>query len=174
MARCRCAEGACGCALVAGDNTTVTGTGTPRDPWVVGASAIGYLSVADTSTIDLELQGDGTNTNPHLLTASLVAGAAVSVQFQNTPEVNFATTGGGTIADPMVVSADLPLLTLTGGSAGQVLTQDGNGVFIPMPATTAPIGAVASGFGITGDGSAVAPLRINLCNYDQLKAACAP
>lgn len=36
MARCGCG-GACSCALVAGDNTTVTGSGTPANPWKVNA-----------------------------------------------------------------------------------------------------------------------------------------
>jgi hypothetical protein len=36
MARCGCG-GACSCALVAGNNTTVTGSGTPANPWKVNA-----------------------------------------------------------------------------------------------------------------------------------------
>lgn len=36
MARCGCG-GACSCALVAGDNVTVTGSGTSANPWVINA-----------------------------------------------------------------------------------------------------------------------------------------
>jgi hypothetical protein len=36
MARCGCG-GACSCALTAGDNVTVGGSGTPQNPWVVNA-----------------------------------------------------------------------------------------------------------------------------------------
>lgn len=40
MARCNCAglgaEG-CSCALTAGDNTSITGTGQPLDPWIINA-----------------------------------------------------------------------------------------------------------------------------------------
>ena len=36
MARCGCG-GECGCALIAGANTTLTGSGVPANPWVVNA-----------------------------------------------------------------------------------------------------------------------------------------
>jgi len=169
VARCRCAEGACGCSLVAGTNTTVDGEGTPKDPWVVSAGDHGYLAVADTATLDLQLLGDGTSANPHLLSGTVI-GSGGSPTFVDTEEVAFTVSA----ATPPEVSALLPLLTLTGGIAGHVLTQDATGVFSPMPAATAPVGAVATGHGIKGDGSAVTPLRINLCSYDDLKAACAP
>jgi hypothetical protein len=177
VARCRCAEGACGCALVAGTNTTVTGEGTTKDPWVVSAGDHGYLAVADTATINLERMGDGSSANPYLLTAhSLVTPptGGSHVTFTDTTEVDFTTAGAGTAADPMVVSALLPLITFTGGNPGDVLTMDATGVFYPGPPTQAPVGSVSTGFGISGDGSGANPFRVDLCTYDDLKAACAP
>ena len=174
MARCRCLDAACGCLVVAGDGTTVSGTGTPRDPFVVSALASDVvLQVADTSSVDLSLDGDGTPASPWLLTAdSSMAGA---ITFTDSTEVDFTTSGAGTPGDPMVVSAELPLVEFTGGMAGHVLVQDGTGVFRPAPPPTAvPPGAVLTGFGLTGDGSPLAPMRINLCSYDDLKASCAP
>ena len=41
MARCNCTGQTCGCRLVAGENVTLTGSGTARDPWVISAAAGG-------------------------------------------------------------------------------------------------------------------------------------
>lgn len=41
MARCNCTGQTCGCRLVAGENITLTGAGTARDPWVISATAGG-------------------------------------------------------------------------------------------------------------------------------------
>ena len=89
MARCRCADGACGCAVAAGPGTTVTGTGTPKDPWVISAGDRGYLGIADTATLDLQLLGDGTAANPYVLSGTAV--------------------GGGTAVDEVWVGPDDPI-----------------------------------------------------------------
>jgi len=79
MARCRCAEGACGCTIVAGSNTTVDGTGTSKDPYVISSADFGHLAIADTATLDLHLSGDGSSANPHLLTGNVITtGAGVN------------------------------------------------------------------------------------------------
>lgn len=41
MAKCSCSGQTCGCRLVAGENITVTGAGTARDPWVIAGEAGG-------------------------------------------------------------------------------------------------------------------------------------
>lgn len=38
MARCNCSGDTCRCVLQEGTNVTITGAGTPRDPWVVSAA----------------------------------------------------------------------------------------------------------------------------------------
>ncbi|HET9666655.1 MAG TPA: hypothetical protein VFP09_07865 [Desertimonas sp.] len=172
-------EGQCGCTVLAGAGTTVDGDGTPQNPWVITSGDRGYLFISDTPTVDLTLSGDGTNANPYLLSAEVVGlpgpdeGGVDAIQFTDTPEIDFTVTGMGSEADPIVVSATLPLIDFTGGNPGDVLTMDANGSFYPGPPTQAPVGQVAVGFGISGDGTGANPFRINLCNYDELKAACA-
>ena len=41
MAKCNCGAQTCGCRLVAGENITLTGAGTARDPWVISGAAGG-------------------------------------------------------------------------------------------------------------------------------------
>ena len=207
MARCRCQEGSCGCAVYPGDGIAIDGEGTPRDPWVISAipaPVIPYaLDVADTASVDMLLTGDGT-TAPWVVSAQAMldplikfdadaftvtgsgteadpmqitladGGSGTNVSFSDTTEVVFTESGTGTAADPLIVSADLPLIDFTGGTPGYVLTMDAGGVFRPGPATQAPAGSVSVGFGLTGDGSGASPFRLNLCSYDDLKAACAP
>lgn len=62
MARCRCttSEG-CTCALQAGDNILVSGSGSPGDPWIVSLEstvAPGVIAVGP------GLVGDGSAGNP--------------------------------------------------------------------------------------------------------------
>ena len=96
MARCRCAEGACGCAVEAGVGTTVTGTGTAKDPWVINAADQGHIAVADTPTLDLNLLGNGTSGNPYLLSGNVLGGTG-------TDEVWIGTT------DPIVANPTIEL-----------------------------------------------------------------
>jgi hypothetical protein len=119
----------------------------------------------------IDVTGDGSTKSPWIVSTEGIAGV---VSFVDTDEVDFTVGGAGTTLSPVTIEASLPLLTFTGGSTGWVLNQQADGTFAPGPPTTAPAGAVNPGFGISGDGSAGNPLRVNLCNYDQLKAACAP
>jgi hypothetical protein len=143
----------------------------------VAAGDHGHLAVADSATLDLQLLGNGTSANPYLLSGTVIdvaGGGGMMVTFTDTSEIDFTTTGVGTTANPLVVTAELPLITFTGGNPGDVLTMDATGVFYPGPPTQAPVGSVATGFGISGDGSGANPFRVDLCTYDDLKAACAP
>ena len=60
----------CNCVLVPGANTTVTGTGTPEDPYVVAAGAT-QVAVTDTPTIDLTLAVNGSNATPWNISAAV-------------------------------------------------------------------------------------------------------
>lgn len=111
MARCGCG-GACSCALVSGANTTVTGSGTPANPWVVNAST-------DCPTVR----------------TCVSAG----------PGVNYNSTTG-------VISADVS------GTAGNTLTIDGDGLYVPASSGQ----AVTTGCGLTGNGTAGTPLAVNV------------
>lgn len=73
MARCGC-NPTCSCTINDGDCTTVAGSGSPADPYVVtllfdgdtidcvGGELVAHLNTIDTNTIDLE--GDGTQATP--------------------------------------------------------------------------------------------------------------
>lgn len=180
------------------------GGGTEPDPYRISAKAnlAPLISFSDTDEVAFVVDGDGTEDSPYNVTATLPqidfavgvpgdlvltqqpdgtfapavggGGAGGGMTFADTPEVDFTTAGTGTIADPIVVTATLPLVDFTGGNPGDVLTQQADGTFYPGPPTQAPAGSVATGFGISGDGTGANPFRINLCTYDELKAACAP
>ena len=111
MARCRCQSENCTCAISAGAGVTITGGGSPNDPWVVSSSpsSSGTLRVEDTFTIDLVLSGTGTMADPYVLRAN---------------------------------ASEVP-------------------------------GGISTDFGISGAGNALDPLRLNICSYDDLAAACA-
>lgn len=56
----------CNCVVVPGTGATVTGTGTPEDPYVVSA-ALAALGVTDTTSLDLTLTGTGAPATPYSL-----------------------------------------------------------------------------------------------------------
>jgi hypothetical protein len=153
---------------------TLAGGGTQFDPFHLTASAKldPLINFVDTPSIRWTIEGSGTEADPFQVQA--IGSTGFGVQFTDTSEVDFATSGSGTTADPIVVTATLPLLTLQGGNPGDVLTRDAQGVYYPGPPTQAPVGSVSIGAGLSGDGSGANPFRINLCTYDNLKAACAP
>lgn len=77
MARnCNCGGSTCGCSIQAsGFGIEVTGSGTSADPFLIkntGASLETALQVGSTETIKLTLVGDGTDTDPLILTAETV------------------------------------------------------------------------------------------------------
>lgn len=59
----------CNCAIVAGPNTTVSGTGTGENPYVITAGTTQF-KVTDSPSVDLTLTGDGAAA-PYNLTAAV-------------------------------------------------------------------------------------------------------
>lgn len=135
MPRCGCSGTGCSCLVQGGTGIEVDGAGTETNPYVInatgGAGSGGSLTVSDTATIDLVLLGEGTAEEPYLLSGN----ATVSL-------------------DELLNVADQD------PTNGQVLAWNGT-VWQPIPATTAPVGAIAVGTGLLGDGSAGDPLRID-------------
>jgi hypothetical protein len=142
MARCGCSGTTCSC-LVTGDGTytTVTGSGSVLDPYIVHGAA-GALGVVDTTYIDLTLTGSGTIASPWSLTAAL------------------KTFNLGNLSD---VNAPTP-------TNGYVLAWNSStSKWVPVPAATASPGVINSTLGVTGDGSSGTPLKANLLSTGRLR-----
>jgi hypothetical protein len=56
----------------AGSGVTISGSGSPGDPWTINAIPLstGTIKVEDTFTIDLVLSGAGTLSDPYVLRAN--------------------------------------------------------------------------------------------------------
>lgn len=111
----------------------------------------------------MEVSGSGIESNPYVIdvVGSDIAG---TVNVQDTTTIDLTRTGSGSSADPYLISGVATVkmtdLTDTTGApaTGDVPVFDGvNWGFAPPPTT--PPGAVSAANGITGDGSAGAPLR---------------
>lgn len=90
MARCGCGS-VCGCALTAGDNVTIGGTGTPANPWVVNA-------VTNCTTVRACLTagcGVSYNSATGAISASISPNAGNSLQCL--PNGLFVQTGAATV-----------------------------------------------------------------------------
>ena len=113
--------------------------------------------------------GAGTTESPWLISA-----LPPPLTVQSTLEVTLDRGGAGTVASPYNLTATLPWVNPFGGTVGYVLTQQADGTFAPGPPAVVAAGAVRTGFGLTGDGTAAKPLRVSaICTYAQLKAMCA-
>lgn len=134
MARCGCAGTSCSCVLQGGNGIVVDGAGTETNPYIISGGAGGgggVLTVQDTQTVDLSLLGSGTVLNPYVLSAN----ATLDLD-------------------------DLNDVTATDPVDGYVLAWNGT-TWQPIPPTTAPVGAIAVGDGLLGDGSGGDPLRLD-------------
>lgn len=134
MARCGCSGSTCSCLIVAGAGTAVSGTGTEGNPYVIdvtGSDIAGTFSVLDTASVDLTLDGSGSTADPYVLSAA----------------ATIAMTG---LSD--VLAGDIP-------ATGDVPVWNGTAWHFAPPPTTPP-GAVNTGPGLTGDGSAPDPLTV--------------
>jgi len=134
MARCGCSGSTCSCLVTAGSGVAVSGTGTEANPYVidvVGSDIAGTFAVADTSTVDMNLAGSGSTADPYVLSAT-------------------ATLALTALSD--ITSGDVP-------ASGDVPVWNGSTWDFQPPPTTPP-GAVNVGAGLSGDGSAPAPLAV--------------
>lgn len=147
MAKCGCAGGTCSCAITAGTNVSVTGTGSTTNPYVVSSTGTA-LTVQDSSTIDLTLTGEGTAVNPLLLRADYIGTITVPdtqpAESQSwSGAVSLATlTGPRTIRANLtgnVTSVTMPTwASSVSASITLILSQDatGNRTWV-MPGTSA-------------------------------------
>jgi hypothetical protein len=108
----------------------VSGSGQANDPFLLSADV--DLQAVDNITFDVTLTGTGFAADPWLLS------------------VNFASTAR---------LADLPDVSDTGATTGQVLAWNGT-MWAPAPPTTAAAGAVSHDGTLAGDGSAATPLTV--------------
>lgn len=78
MARCGCeqAGGTCNCAVIAGTNVTVTGTGSAGSPYVINSTAAGsdrgYVEAEDSNSIDVTVSATGTFADPYQVRADAI------------------------------------------------------------------------------------------------------
>jgi hypothetical protein len=111
MARCGCG-GACSCALVAGSNISLLGSGTPANPWIVSAQTnpaqvraaltSGQSTVYNPSdgSFDLCLSGDANNAASFGTDGCLFVGAGAS-----TVTTGPGITGNGAPGTPVAANA---------------------------------------------------------------------
>lgn len=71
MAKCGCSGQSCSCAITAGANITITGTGSTTNPFRISARPLN-VQVTDTATINMTLTGDGSTTNPWTFSADYI------------------------------------------------------------------------------------------------------
>jgi len=135
MARCNCSGSTCSCKLQEGNGIAISGSGSQTDPYVIDATG--------------DIEG--------------------TVQFISTPTVEFAVTGSGTTVAPFQVAANAvvnmdelaDVNDPTGPAEGEVPVWTTDHWEFKTPAA-APPGAINVGGGITGDGSAGAPIKASV------------
>ncbi len=109
--------------VVAGTNTTVTGSGTTASPYIVSAAAAAVPDGSETKVTggaNVTITGAGTVASPYVVAA--VAGAIPDgSETKVVAGANTTVTGAGTTASPYIVNADTvpfatPAQTITGTS----------------------------------------------------------
>jgi hypothetical protein len=131
--------------VVGGAGAEVTGSGTGPDPYVVAVTSstiTGALTVTDTPSVDLELGGSGTLSDPYDLTAQVT----LSME-----DLSDAPDGS---PDP-----------------GDVWIWDGTQWVFGPPSAGGGGAVVATGDGIAGDGSVTSPVVLDLTTGDGLAGA---
>lgn len=136
MARCNCGSTTCTCVLTSSDDSiSISGAGSTSNPYNLSAGNIpltGRLQVQDTATVNLSLPGEGTLSEPFVLSgdASIALGDITDVD-DSTPTI------------------------------GYVLARQGDGTFALDPPSTAPVGAISVDSSLDGDGSGGDPLGVH-------------
>jgi hypothetical protein len=137
----RCSDDQCSCLVQSGDGITVSGSGTPVNPYVITADFPGLaesFQVNDTPTVNLTLRGSGLPSDPFILQADSTLKLTELSDVQD-PE------GGPAVGEsPVWVGS---------GSSGHWEFK------VPPPA---PAGAVNVAAGLGGTGSAVDPIYVRM------------
>lgn len=171
MARCGCGGTSCGCALVAGDNVAVSGTGSAANPFVISSSvpcsAVRPCLSAGTgitySSATGVIAADFSAIPCSVIRPCLSAGTGIT----------YSSATGQISADFSAVpcTAVRPCLSAGNGASynsgtgvvtARLSPQAGNNiVFAPDGGLFVPTGAatVTTGCGLTGNGSAGSPVK---------------
>lgn len=135
MARCNCSGSTCSCKLQEGNGIAISGSGSTTDPYVIDATGNieGTVRFISTPTVEFNVTGQGSSASPFQVQANAVVDMAELADVQ----------------DP------------TGPQEGEVPVWTTDHWEFKTPAS-APPGAVNVGQGLTGDGSAGAPLTASV------------
>lgn len=134
----RCCPGVLPPKIEEGRHVELTGTGTPQDPYVISATTM--LDTIPNDTFNIIIAGNGTLEDPWQLS------------------VIYATTSRLEDIGDVVQQDPTP--------NGYVLAWDAtNARWQTAPPSVAPLGAVLTGSGLTGDGSAPNPLNTRTTGY---------
>lgn len=132
-----CGGTSCSCAIEVGPGLVITGSGGLDNPFVIGLAGTieDALEVEDTPTVNLQLTGSGSPIDPYRISA-------------------YATMSVGDLSDVADPEG--------GPSAGDTIVWVTAGVPTPRfefrPPPPNPAGAVNTGPGLAGNGSAISPL----------------
>lgn len=164
-----CAHGQkCTCSFLGGGSIEIDdSTGTV---YVYRRSGT-HIVTHDTPTFAFAQTGGGTDDSPRVISAHAAIAALIDFDPANLAVV---VSGAGTEASPLTVSASLTCLQCGEPEGGDVPLMGVDGVYRPHRMPVLAAAQITPGVGILGDGSAPNPLRLDLCTYDELAAACIP
>lgn len=163
-------------------DTSVTGTGSGGNPYVV-SSSVKISAAADNCLVangdglfipcpdgsetivtpgtNVTVTGTGTTVDPYVINAAGGGGAASIVGVTDTATLNLSITGDGSIGTPYVISGN-PIIS---PNAGNQLTAVANGLFVPAATGAETIVQVADtptiNASISGAGTAGSPYVIS-------------
>lgn len=122
--------------------------------------------------LDMTVGGDGSKDSPWSVA---IVPTEKRVVFSSFGDMQFFAVGPGLPGDPLQVAGNVVCISCGDpGNVDDVLTRQADGSYIPGPPNQIAPGAVEVGYGLSGQGTAASPLRLNLCSYDELVAACPP
>ncbi|MER7477462.1 hypothetical protein ABTX60_07365 [Streptomyces sp. NPDC126510] len=184
MARCQCGGGDCNCVVVAGDNTTVTGSGSTLNPFAVSAvtncaevraclsNARGISYSATTGQISVDLSEDpGNNLVVRPNGLYVPTGAA-------TVTTGCGLTGNGSASSPVAARTQTWSYACPVNTAGGGVYCDGNGVLRSDPPArmntyTASMNQTYNDLAVPATDTTVASLSLTLQNTDTCRPAIA-
>lgn len=146
MPNCKCSGSTCGCLVIGGNGTTVSGAGTATQPYVIGldtnALSIGSnLTVATTPTIEFTKDGSGSFGDPVTISGDVVLhspnGARWTPSISNTGTVTWGAAGSAGNG------GQVPVGSAGGASNGLIFF---NGTVWPARNTTANVIWVSLGY----------------------------